>query len=257
LRPSMPIGDPDARRAADVEEYRQDFRAMAARLGHSYRRGSSPPGSATGLPGGEETRLRRFPGVAVRHRRRPAGHPVATPVRDQKGGAQRATEQGRTRQQELAHNLRAVRFTPPYPPLIVAGTRQHGRLIVCPRITDMYLLGEQPAYADRLINRLQGITAQLLDGLAPSGDPIELGSTSDIAAQLPEQQVFLVQRGLLHARVDVRPLFYLREGDLLGLRQGIELPTCLYCSDEPITLIPYTRRAVFEHIHADEQRQEL
>lgn len=121
----------------------------------------------------------------------------------------------------------------------------------------MYLLGEQPAYADRLINRLQGIPAQLLDGLAPFGDPIELGSTSDIAAQLPEQQVFLVQRGLLHARVDERPLFYLREGDLLGLRQGIELPTCHYCSDEPITLIPYTRRAVFEHIHADEQRQEL
>lgn len=31
----------------------------------------------------------------------------------------------------------------------------------------MYLLGEQPAYADALINRLQGIPPQLLDGLPP------------------------------------------------------------------------------------------
>lgn len=121
----------------------------------------------------------------------------------------------------------------------------------------MYLLGEQPAYADRLINRLQGIPAQLLDGLAPAGEPIEIGNSADLAAQLPDQQIFLIQSGLLHACVDERPLFYLREGDLLGLRQGIELPTCQYCSDEPISLIPYMRRAVYEHIHADAQRQEL
>src|SRR5690606_22003601 len=175
----------------------------------------------------------------------------------QKSRAEQAAGRSRSRQQELAHNLRATRFTPSCQPPIVAGTRHSGRQNVCPRITSMYLLGEQPAYADRLINRLQGIPAQLLDGLAPAGEPIEIGNSADLAAQLPDQQIFLIQSGLLHACVDERPLFYLREGDLLGLRQGIELPTCHYCSDEPITLIPYARRAVFEHIHADEQRQEL
>ena len=34
----------------------------------------------------------------------------------------------------------------------------------------MYLLGEQPAYADQLISRLQGIPAQLLSGLAPCAE---------------------------------------------------------------------------------------
>ena len=38
----------------------------------------------------------------------------------------------------------------------------------------MYLLGEQPAYADQLISRLQSIPAQLLDDLQPAGDVLRL-----------------------------------------------------------------------------------
>ena len=121
----------------------------------------------------------------------------------------------------------------------------------------MYLLGEQPAYADQLINRLQGIPAQLLDGLAPIAPPIEIKSSDDLAEELPEQQLFIIESGLLHALVDERPLFYMQEGDLLGLRQGIDLPICRYRSDESIRLIPYSRSAVFQHIHADPRRQEL
>lgn len=121
----------------------------------------------------------------------------------------------------------------------------------------MYLLGEQPAYADRLISRLQEIPAQLLDGLAPSGAAIEIGSSEDLSQELPTQQLFIIESGLLHALVDERPLFYLQEGDLLGLRQDLEFPLCRYRSDESIRLIPYSRAAVFSHIHADQQRQEL
>ncbi|MCQ4326780.1 cAMP-binding protein [Stutzerimonas stutzeri] len=121
----------------------------------------------------------------------------------------------------------------------------------------MYLLGEQPAYADRLINRLQGIPAQLLEGLQPSGPSIELKHTENLCAELPAQQLFIIEAGLLHALIDAKPLFYLQEGDLIGLRQGSELPEWRYCSDEPLRLMPYARSAVFQHIHADEHRQEL
>lgn len=121
----------------------------------------------------------------------------------------------------------------------------------------MYLLGEQPAYADRLINRLQGIPAQLLEGLAPSGSAIEVKCSDDLSGELPEQQLFVIESGLLHALVDERPLFYMQEGDILGLRQGIELPVCRYRSEESIRLVPYSRSAVFQHIHADQRRQEL
>lgn len=121
----------------------------------------------------------------------------------------------------------------------------------------MYLLGEQPAYADRLINRLQGIPAQLMEGLAPSAPPIEIKGSDDLTGELPAQHLFIIESGLLHALVDERPLFYMQEGDLLGLRQGIELPVYRYRCEETIRLIPYLRAAVLQHIHADLRRQEL
>ncbi|AYC31688.1 cyclic nucleotide-binding domain-containing protein [Pseudomonas cavernae] len=121
----------------------------------------------------------------------------------------------------------------------------------------MYLLGEQPAYADQLINRLQSIPNQLLEGLAPAGEPLRIERTDDLVQELPHDQVFIIENGLLHALVDERPLFYLQEGDLVGLRQGIELPSCRYSSEEPLSLIPYARHEVLQHIYASEQRQEL
>ena len=121
----------------------------------------------------------------------------------------------------------------------------------------MYLLGEQPAYADQLINRLQGIPTQLLEGLAPSGATVRLERTDDLAQELPGNQLFIIENGLLHAFVDERPLFYQQEGDLFGLRQGIEFPTCRYSSEEPLSLVPYSRTEVFKHIYASEVRLEL
>lgn len=121
----------------------------------------------------------------------------------------------------------------------------------------MYLLGEQPAYADTLINRLQNIPARLLIGLTPCGPTLEFAGVDDLAMLLPGNQLFLLENGLLHGCIDNRPLFYLHEGDLVGLRQGIELPHCRLRSDGPLSLMPYPRAEVFQHIYADPQRSEL
>ncbi|WP_028240356.1 Crp/Fnr family transcriptional regulator [Stutzerimonas azotifigens] len=122
----------------------------------------------------------------------------------------------------------------------------------------MYLLGEQPAYADQLTNLLQSVPCQLLEGLAPCGEPLRLDEVEeDLGAHLPEGQLFLIESGLVHALVQDRPLFYLQEGDLLGLSRNAELPACRYRSDEPLVLVPYSRSALLRHIHADEARQEL
>lgn len=121
----------------------------------------------------------------------------------------------------------------------------------------MYLLGEQPAYADALINRLQNIPARLLEGLAPCGPSLEFSAVEDLGAALPGDQLFMLENGLLHGCINHRALFYLHEGDLIGLRQDMELPRCRLCSDNPLVLTPYLRSAVFQHIYADPRRSEL
>lgn len=120
----------------------------------------------------------------------------------------------------------------------------------------MYLMGEQPAYADALINRLQSIPAQLLEGLSPCGATLEIEPGADLSGLLPEHQLFLLDRGVIQASVEQRPLFYLHEGDLVGLRRGIEHPQCQLSCDVPLSLTPYLRTEVFRHIYADEQRSE-
>lgn len=121
----------------------------------------------------------------------------------------------------------------------------------------MYLLGEQPAYADALINRLQTIPGHLLALLSPSGPALEVAATDDLVASLPGDQLFVLETGSLHGYVNDRSLFYLHEGDLIGLRQDRDLPRLRLCSDNPVTLRPYRRSEVFQHIFADEQRSEL
>ena len=74
----------------------------------------------------------------------------------------------------------------------------------------MYLLGEQPAYAEALINRLQNIPARLLQGLATSGPAVEFPAIDDLAAALPGDQLFTLDNGRLHGCIDDRALFYLR-----------------------------------------------
>ena len=84
----------------------------------------------------------------------------------------------------------------------------------------MYLLGEQSAYADALINRLQNLPAKWLEGLAPCAPVLQIDATADLMAQLPGDQVFLLSEGVINGGVGARLLFYWQEGDLIGLQQG-------------------------------------
>ncbi|MBK5508570.1 Crp/Fnr family transcriptional regulator [Pseudomonas sp. TH15] len=118
----------------------------------------------------------------------------------------------------------------------------------------MYLLGEQPAYADTLINRLQNLPAQWLHGLAPCGPDLQLESTDDLMAQLPGDQLFLLTDGVIHGGIGARALFYWQEGDLFGLQQGEAWADCRLCSDGPLRLQPYRRSEIVQHVYAEPGR---
>ena len=121
----------------------------------------------------------------------------------------------------------------------------------------MYLIGDQPAYAETLISTLQRIPAQLLGGLEPCAEPIALDAVEDLYQVISNRNLYLLRSGLLHAMIDGKPLFYIQEGDLIGLRQGLNAAPCTYLSEEPLVLIPYDRESLFQHIHANNARQEL
>ena len=121
----------------------------------------------------------------------------------------------------------------------------------------MYLLGEQPTYADHLTSRLQAVPAQLLNTLPPCGPVIEIEYCSDLSQTLPSDQVFMIESGVVHGVVDNRHLFYLQEGDLFGLQQGLDLTPCLHTCEAKLRLIPYQRCAALKHMAADDARHEL
>ncbi|ABA76533.1 MULTISPECIES: Crp/Fnr family transcriptional regulator [Pseudomonas] len=120
----------------------------------------------------------------------------------------------------------------------------------------MYLLGEQSAQADALINHLQSLPAQWLEGLVPCGPALELEATDDLLARLPDDQLFLLTQGVITGRLDGRGLFYWHEGDLIGLQQGPEWADCTLYSDNPLTLLPYRRSDLFQHVYGETSRSE-
>ncbi|WP_313005893.1 Crp/Fnr family transcriptional regulator [Pseudomonas sp.] len=120
----------------------------------------------------------------------------------------------------------------------------------------MYLLGERPAHADALINRLQSIPGQWLQDLSPCAPVIELEATDNLFAQVPGDQLFMLIEGVVHGCVAGRALFYWQEGDLLGLQQGEEWNDCRLCSDGALRLLPYRRGEVLQHVHAEPDRTE-
>lgn len=121
----------------------------------------------------------------------------------------------------------------------------------------MYLLGEQPAYADAWVNRLQTIPPQLLNGLAPVGAALTFEQVGDLGPHLDDAHLYLIDDGLLQVQYNDRKLFYLQEGDLIGLRQDAQPLQCAYASDGPLTLTPYRRSDVFRHLQASSDGQEL
>ncbi|WP_433588643.1 Crp/Fnr family transcriptional regulator [Pseudomonas koreensis] len=120
----------------------------------------------------------------------------------------------------------------------------------------MYLLGEQSAPVDALINRLQSLPGRWLEGLTASGPALELQTTDDLLQQLPADQLFLLTEGVINGCLGGRVVFYWQEGDLIGLQQGQAWADCRLCSDGPLRLLPFRRAELLQHVFAGPERAE-
>ncbi|NNA58871.1 Crp/Fnr family transcriptional regulator [Pseudomonas koreensis] len=120
----------------------------------------------------------------------------------------------------------------------------------------MYLLGEQSAPVDALINRLQSLPGRWLERLTPCGPALELQTTDDLLQQLPADQLFLLTEGVINGCLGGRAVFYWHEGDLIGLQQGQAWADCRLCSDGPLRLLPFRRTELLQHVFAEPERAE-
>lgn len=120
----------------------------------------------------------------------------------------------------------------------------------------MYLIGEQSALAESMIERLQLIPQRIVQDLTPVGEPLKLAASEDICSQLSDSMVYLLQEGSINMVIDQRSLFFLQAGDLLGLRYGLDLSNWHYQNDDEITLLAYDRRALLRHIAGSDKRQD-
>ena len=115
----------------------------------------------------------------------------------------------------------------------------------------MYVVGEQSAYAEQWINRLHTIPAQLLAGLQPSAEVLELPADAAVSAHIRPENLYLVEAGLVHVSLNDRSLFYLNPGDLLNLAPPPEALNCRYHAAAPLRLVPFNREGAMAHLNAE------
>lgn len=112
----------------------------------------------------------------------------------------------------------------------------------------MYLIGEQSAYAEQWIARLQGISEVLLEGAQADEQALELPSGIALEGHLLDEHLYRVEAGLVHVSLNDRSLFYVGEGDLLNVVPAPEGLPCRYHSAAPLRLQPYPRRSAMAYL---------
>lgn len=112
----------------------------------------------------------------------------------------------------------------------------------------MYVVGEQSAHAEECISRLQGLPASLLAGMEPAGETLDIPADTALNEHLRAECLYLIEVGLVQLALDERPLFYLSEGDALGLALPPAHLNYRYRTAAPLRLVPYERQAVLAHV---------
>jgi len=112
----------------------------------------------------------------------------------------------------------------------------------------MYLVGEQSAYAEEWITRLQELPSRLLEGAAPCDSPLDISPDTPLFAHTQPHQLYLIEAGLVQVSLNDRNLFYLSEGDMLNLAPSPKGVDCRYRAQAQLRLIPYDRQAALAHI---------
>lgn len=119
----------------------------------------------------------------------------------------------------------------------------------------MHLPSKQSDQLNNLAIKCRSLTEQLIAGLEPSGEAFSLDKSPDIFAGLPPTQLLLITEGQVSCRANNKLQALFEAGDLLGLGRSLNLPEGTYGCDAQITLVPYDRDDLVNHVNQNEKRQ--
>lgn len=121
----------------------------------------------------------------------------------------------------------------------------------------MHLPDKQPDQLTDIANKLRAMVEQLLAGLAPCGEPQQLTKTDDVFARQPATRLLLLQSGQVQSRHRGKLVYIAEAGDLLGLSRSLQLAGCQLAVEDAVTLLPFERDQLIDHVNSDPQRQRL
>lgn len=119
----------------------------------------------------------------------------------------------------------------------------------------MHLPTKQSDSITDIAIKSRSLTELLLRNLLPAGNPIECDLSNDIFEGQLNTRLFLIAGGQVFYRVRGKLIAVLEEGDLVGLTRSLNLNEGLFGCIEPVTLIPYERDDVIDHVNSDPKLQ--
>lgn len=117
----------------------------------------------------------------------------------------------------------------------------------------MYVIGEQSALAEQWVTRLQHAGAQLLEGMQPAAEVLEMAAGAPLDSHLAHTFLYLVEAGRVELSLNGRNLFFLSAGDVLNLAPLPKEVLCQYRAAAPLRLHAYERSHALAHIIAAER----
>jgi len=99
---------------------------------------------------------------------------------------------------------------------------------------------------------------QLLSGVEPFGPPLEMESVDNLYHNSKyENCVFLIEEGSIRCTHENQFLYFLDEGDLIGLNNLFAQQHLVYFSETWVKLVPYDAAALNQHIRTQPELEKL
>ncbi|WP_020208317.1 Crp/Fnr family transcriptional regulator [Gilvimarinus chinensis] len=121
----------------------------------------------------------------------------------------------------------------------------------------MHLAAHESDSLTELGLKITSIAQSLHDGLKLDATTVFKQASTDLFANTPTSQLYLVRSGQIYFSIENKPTLIFSRGDIIGLTRMLSLPGGTYHCDETVELQPCDRDTLIHHVCSDESLQKL